>query len=169
MDKQSLFFTSLVAVISTALMLAAINFLAKKQNLKSQIEQKISISFSIWTSSIMVAFFLFLKVALELIENSIELIIYSNTIETTFLSVMEKIMIFTGFTFIVTFVSYFIVHSLIKFSFGNSNDSIEMEKDNKGYFLIKAFVLIMLAFSLIPIYQDFLGWFEIKVETPFYH
>ena len=169
MDKQSLFFTSVVAIVSTALMFTAIHFFAKKQNIKSEAEQKISISFSIWISSIMVAFFMFLKVALELIENSIELIIYSKTIETTFMSVMEKIIIFIGFTFMFTFFSYFIVHNLLKLSIGNRVESIEMEKDNKGYFIIKAIILVMLVFSLMSIFQDFLGWFVIKVETPFYH
>jgi hypothetical protein len=48
-------------------------------------------------------------------------------------------------------------------------NSIEMEKDNKGYFLIKAIVLILLVFSLQTIFEHFLGWFTIKVETPFYH
>jgi hypothetical protein len=61
------------------------------------------------------------------------------------------------------------VHNLLKLSIGNHVDSIEMEKDNKGYFFIKAVVLIMLAFSISTIFQDLLGWFTIKVDTPFYH
>ena len=169
MDQQSLFFTFLVAIVATALMLTAIQFLAKKQKIQIESEQKINASYSIWISSIMIAFFMFLKVALVLIENSIELIIYSKTIEATFMTVMEKIIIFTGFSFILTFLAYFIVHNLLKLSIGNRVDSIEMEKDNKGYFFIKAVILIMLAFSISTIFQDFLGWFTIKVETPFYH
>lgn len=169
MDQQSLFFTFLVAIVATALMLTAIQFLAKKQKIQIESEQKINISYSIWISSIMITFFMFLKVALVSIENSIELIIYSKTIEATFMTVMEKIIIFTGFSFILTFLSYFIVHNLLKLSIGNYVDSIEMEKDNKGYFIIKALILIMLSFSLLTIFQDFLSWFMIKVETPFYH
>jgi len=44
-----------------------------------------------------------------------------------------------------------------------------MEKENTGYFIIKGIILILLAFSLITIFEHLLGWFVIKVETPFYH
>ena len=169
MDHQSLFFTFLVAIVATALMLMAIQFLAKKQKIQIESEQKINISYSIWTSSIMITFFMFLKVALVLIENSIELIIYSKTIEATFMTVMEKIIIFTGFSFISTFLTYFLVHNLINISFGNRVNSIEMEKDNRGYFLIKALILILFTFSVLTIFQNFLEWFTIKIDTPFYH
>jgi hypothetical protein len=169
MDQQSLFFTFLVAIFATALMLTAIQFFATKQKIKIESEQKINLSYSIWISSIMIAFFMFLKVALGLIENSIELIIYSKTIENTFITVMEKIAIFTGFSFMFTFLSYYLVHNLLKLSLGNLVDSFEMEKDNKGYFIIKGIVLILLVFSLQTIFEHFLGWFTIKVDTPFYH
>ena len=169
MDKQSLFFTSIVAIVATALILMILQFLAKKFKIKTETEQTFNISYSIWISSILITFFLYLKVALELIENSIEIIIYSKTIENTFLAVMEKISVFAGFTYLFTFISYYIVHSLLKLSFGNREDSIEMEKDNKGYFLTKGVVLILLVFSLQTIFEHFLGWFTIKIDTPFYH
>lgn len=169
MNKQSLFFTAIVAIVATALMLMLINLYTKKQKIKSETDGVLSISYSIWITSIMFSFYMYLKVALELIENSIELIVLSKTIETTFLTVMEKIIIFTGFTFIFTALTYFTVHNLLKVSIGNRVDSIEVEKENKGYFLIKALILIMLSFSLLTIFQDFLSWFTIKVETPFYH
>lgn len=169
MNKQSLFFTAIVAIVATALMLILIIFYTKKQKIKSESDQIFSISYSIWITSIMVSFFMYLKVALDLIENSIELIVSSKTIESTFLTVMEKIIIFSGFTFIFTTLSYFIVHNLLKVTMGNRVDSIELEKENKGYFIIKALILIMLSFSLLTIFQDFLSWFMIKVETPFYH
>jgi hypothetical protein len=169
MDKQSLFFTSIVAIVATALMLMSIQFFAKKLNIKSEKEQKINVSYSVWISSIMIAFFLFLKVALELVENSIELIIYSKTIDNAFIAVMKKISIFSGFTFLFTFFAYYIVHILLVFFIGKRNDSIEMEKENTGYFFIKGIILIFLAFSLMNIFEHLLGWFVIKVDTPFYH
>jgi hypothetical protein len=169
MDKQSLFFTSIVAIVATALLLMSIQFLAKKLNIKSEKEQKITVSYSIWTTSIMVAFFMFLKVALGLVENSIELIIYSKTIDNTFIAVMQKIAIFSGFTFLFTFLAYYVVHVLLTFTIGKRNDGIEMEKNNSGYFIIKGVILILLAFSLITIFEHFLGWFAIKIDTPFYH
>jgi hypothetical protein len=169
MDKQSLFFTALVSVVSTALMLMALQFLAKKLKIKPENEQKTNISYSIWAASIMIVFFMFLKIALELIENSIELIIHSKTIDNTFLAVMEKIAIFTGFTFLFTFLAYYITYNISKLLMGNRVDSIEIEKDNIGYFIFNGLLLILLVFSLTIIFQHFLGWFMPVVETPFYH
>ena len=169
MDQQSLIFTFLVAIVTTALMLTSVQFLAKKQKIQIESEQKINISYSIWISSLMITFFMFLKVALVLIENSIELIIFSKTIEAPFMTVMEKIIIFTGFTFISTFLSYFLVHNLLNILFGSRVNSIEMEKDNRGYFVIKALILILFTFSVLTLFQNFLEWFTIKIDTPFYH
>lgn len=169
MDKQSVFFTCLVAIVATSLMLMSVQFLAKKLNLKSEIEQRTNISYSIWMASVMVVFFMLLKVALELIENSIEIIIYSKTIDNTFIAIMQKIAIFTGFTFIFTFLSYFIVNNILKLTFGNRKESIEMEKENTGYFIIKGILLLLLVYSLINVFEHFLRWFMPTIETPFYH
>ncbi len=169
MDKQSLFFTSIVGIVAIALMLIAIQFLAKRLKIQTNTEQKINTSYSIWFGSLLLSFILFLKVALELVENSIELIIADKSINNTFVAVMEQIAIFTGFSFLFTFLAYYIVHVIIKFSIGNRNDSIEIEKDNVGYFIIKGLVLLTLVFSLITIFEHFLRWFAPAVETPFYH
>lgn len=169
MDKQSLFFTCLVAIVSTLLMLMSIQFLTKKLNIKHEEQEKIKISYTIWYVSILISYFLFLKVALELIENSIEIIIYSKTIENTFLTSMQKITFFIGFTFFFTFTSYFTVEKIQQLSFGKRLDSIEIEKENIGYYLIKGFLLILFTFSLISIFEHFLKWFVPTVDAPFYH
>jgi hypothetical protein len=169
MDKQSLFFTSIVAIVAISLMLMAIQFLAKKIKIKPEIEQKMNTSYSIWFGSLLISFTLFLKVALGLVENAIELIIAERDIDNTFADVMEKIAIFTGFTFLFTFLAYYIVNTILKFSIGHRSDSIEMEKDNVGYFAMKGLVLLTLVFSLLTVFEHFLRWFAPSVETPFYH
>lgn len=169
MDKQSLFFTCIVAIVSTYLMLLAIQFLSKRLNIKTELGESIKISYSIWYISILITYSLFLKSALELIENSIEIIIYSKTIENTFIATIQKIIIFTGFTFFFTFLSYFITDKVLQLSFGKRLDSIEIEKENIGYFLIKGILLISFAFSLVTIFEHFLKWFMPTIDTPFYH
>ena len=169
MDEQSLFFTSIVAISATGLMLLALQFLAKKQNLQLQTENKISLAYTFWISSIMVAFFMYLKPALAQIENSIEIIIYSKTIDNTFWAVMQKIIIFVGFTFIFTFLSYFIVHNLLNLLLGKRSNKNESSNENIGYFILKGLLLIFLVFSITTIFEHFLGWFMPIVETPFYH
>ena len=169
MDKQSLFFTSIVAIVSISLMLMAIQFLSKKLKIKTELGEKLNFSYSIWFGSLLISFILFLKVALELVENSIELLIADNSINNTFIAVMEKIAIFTGFTFIFTFVSYYIVDTILTFSLGKRVDSIEIEKDNVGYYIIKGLVLLTMVFSIVTVFEHFLRWFSPSVATPFYH
>ena len=169
MNKQSLFFTCLVAIVAIALMIMALQFLTKKLNIKPEVEDKINISYAIWSTSIFITFFMFLKVALEQTENAIEVIIYSKTIDNTFIEVMQKIVIFIGFTFFFTFLSYYVVNAITKNTFGNKVDSIEIEKDNKGYFIMKGSILLLLVFSLITIFEHFLRWFAPAVNTPFFH
>ena len=169
MNKQSLFFTCLVAIVAIALMIMALQFLTKKLNIKPEVEDKINTSYAIWSTSIFITFFMFLKVALEQTENAIEVIIYSKTIDNTFIEVMQKIVIFIGFTFFFTFLSYYVVNAITKITFGNKVDSIEIEKDNKGYFIMKGSILLLLVFSLITIFEHFLRWFAPAVNTPFFH
>jgi hypothetical protein len=169
MDEQSLFFTSIVAISATGLMLLALQLLAKKLKIQLQTENKISLSYTIWTSSIMVAFFMYLKPALAQIENSIEILIYSKTIDNTFWAVMQKIIIFVGFTFIFTFLSYFVVHNLLNLLLGKRSNNNESANENLGYFILKGLLLIFLVFSIATIFEHFLGWFMPIVETPFYH
>ena len=169
MDKQSLFFTSIVGIIAIALMIVAIQFLAKRLKLQTNTEQNINASYSIWFGSLLLSFILLLKVALELVENSIELLIADKSINNTFVAVMEQIAIYTGFSFLFTFITYYIVSIIVKFSIGDRKDSIEIEKDNVGYFIIKGLILLTLVFSLITIFEHFLRWFAPAIETPFYH
>jgi hypothetical protein len=168
MDIQSLFFTFLVAVVSTVIMIQLIQFLAKRNKLVPQENQKLSISFAVWFMSLLIAFSLYLKVALIQVENAIEFLIYANDGKNTFLAVMEKIAIFIGFTFLATFLILFIVNVVFKFSFKNRVDQFEMENDNNGYFLLKGLVLIVLVFITLPVFEHFLMWFLPKIETPFF-
>jgi uncharacterized membrane protein len=169
MNKQSLFFTVLVAVVATVLLLMTLQFIVKKRNIKPAEDGKLNTSYTIWFASILISFFLLLKPALEQIENAIEVIIFSKTIDDTFIQVMQRIAINIGFTYFFTFLAYYTIHNVLKFTFGKRNDSIEIEKNNKEYFMIKGILLILFVFSLITIFQHFLQWFAPTVDTIFYH
>ena len=169
MDKQSIFFTSLVAIIAIAIMLLMVQFISKRQKINLGLEPQINLSYSIWISTIMFTFVLFLKVALELIENSIETIIYSETIDNTFLAVMEKISVFVGFTFFITFFSYYLITIIMRMFFGNKQLNVEIENNNIGYFSINGISLILFTYSILDLFEHFLRWFSPVVSTPFYH
>jgi hypothetical protein len=113
--------------------------------------------------------FLLLKVALEQIENTIEIVIYSPTIDNTFFVVMQKIFIFIGFTYFFTFLLYFIIDFTVSLTNGMKKEQIEMEQNNTNYFLLKAFIMLALAYSLLNVFEHFLKWFIPVIDTPFYH
>ncbi|MGL2965882.1 hypothetical protein [Flavobacterium sp. XGLA_31] len=146
-----------------------IQFITKRFKISTEKDGTIISSYAIWVSTLLGSFFLFLKTALEQTENTIEIIIYSKTINDTFMQVMQRIVIYTGFSFLFTFLSYYIVHNVLKLLFGNRTDSIEIERNNKSYFLIKGLTTIFLVFSLLTIFEHFLKWFAPAVDTPFYH
>ena len=168
MNKQSLFFTFLVAIVSIVIMFQLIHFLAKRKKIKPESGDKLSLAYSIWFCSLIIAFAFHLKIALQQIENSIQFIIYSDEIQNTFLAVVEKISIFIGFCFIATFLAYYIVNFVIKISFNNREESHEIENENYSYFLLKGTVLIVFILISLPVFEHFLMWFLPKVETPFY-
>lgn len=169
MDKQSLFFTTIVGITSILLLLSLLNLLGFKLKLNREIDNKLNPSYSIWWSSIVLTFSMFLKVALELVENAIEIIISDKLIDNTFIAVIEKIAIYIGFTFIFTFIAYLIVHRIFNLSFGQRNDSVEMDNNNIGYFITKGITLIVLVYPLITIFEHLLKWFSPIINTPFYH
>jgi ABC-type uncharacterized transport system permease subunit len=168
MNKQSLFFTAITAIFSTVLLSLLLQFITKKLRYKTENENKLNTSYTIWFTSIILSFFVLLKPALEQIENAIEIIIFSKTIENTFFEVIEKIILNIGFTFITTFVLYLLINLIFKISNGTKNDPIEMENNNYNYFLIKGITLLVLTFSLSTIFNHFLQWFAPTVDTIFY-
>lgn len=169
MNNQSLFFPFLVAIGAAVLILMAIQFLSKKLNIKYEKDNKINISYAIWASSILISFFILLKVALEETENAIEIIINPKCIEDAFSGVMQRIAINIGFTFIFTFLSYYIVYNVINLTLGKRTNSIEIEKDNRGYFILKGIILILFVISLVTVFEQLLKWFSPVVDIPFYH
>jgi multisubunit Na+/H+ antiporter MnhB subunit len=85
------------------------------------------------------------------------------------MQVMQRIAIYTGFTFFFTFATYFIVHNIMKYTLGNRVDSIEMDNNNIGYFILKGVMLILLTIAMLTLFDHFLSWFTPVVDTPFYH
>lgn len=169
MNKQSLFFTVLVAIVSTILLLMVLQYIVKKMGIKPKDDRELNTSYTIWVVSILISFFLLLKPALEQVENAIEVIIFSKTIDDTFFQVMQRIAINIGFTYFFTFLAYYLIHNILRFIFGTRIDSIEIEKNNKEYFTTKGVLLILFVFSLTTIFQHFLQWFAPSVDTIFYH
>jgi hypothetical protein len=166
MDKQSIFFTGLVAIFSIAIMIMLIKLITKK--IFNDNENQ-NISYIIWFSSILISFTLLLKIALDFIENSIDILIFIPETTSTFLLVMEKISIFVGFTFLVTFFSYYLVNYILRIVFNFDTIKFESNNNNVNYFIINGLCLVLFVCLIVNIFEHFLKWFMPVVETPFYH
>lgn len=167
MNKQSLFFTVLVGVISLILALGLLQMYSNKK-LKN-VSDKTTWAFLFWQFSWLIPFFIFLNRALQITENTIETVIYSTTIENTFFYSVGKILLYIGFTFLFTIFINKIVDLVDKFFFSRNDMLIEMENSNMVYFTLKLILIIGLAFSFLTVFEHFLNWFVPSIETPFYH
>ena len=166
MNKQSLFFTFLVAIV---VLLIAFNLLilyAKKRKIKTD---NTNISLVLWYSTILVPLFLLLKPALNMIENSIELLIYADSVNNTFIKVMEIILIYTGLTFVFTIVVHLLTEKISIYILDKRDISIEIENNNFYYFIFKLLISTLFVYTLLSVYEDFLKWFLPVFNTPFYH
>jgi hypothetical protein len=166
MNKQSLFFTFLVAIV---VLLIAFNLLilyAKKRKIKTD---NTNISLVLWYSTILVPLFLLLKPALNMIENSIELLIYADSVNNTFIKVMEIILIYTGLTFVFTIVVHLLTEKISIYILDKRDVSIEIENNNFSYFMFKLLISTLFVYTLLSVYEDFLKWFLPVFNTPFYH
>lgn len=166
MDKQSIFFTGLVAIFSIAIMIMLIKLISKKI---FNDEENQTMSHTIWFSSILISFTLLLKIALDFIENSIEILIYIPETKSTFLLVMEKISVFVGFTFLVTFFSYYLVNYILRIIFNFNSLKNELINNNINYFIMNGLCLILFICLIVNVFEHFLKWFMPVVVTPFYH
>ncbi len=168
MNKQSIFFTCIVGIVSTALMLLLLRRQIFKHPNNTPNEVKDSLSQSLWISSLLLTFFIFLKVALELVENAIEVIIYDSTVVHTFWLVMQKISIYIGFVFVFTWSLSVIVDWLLKMLYGKRDTMIELKNNHFSFFIMRGVLIVFLSLSLLPMFQHLLEWFAPVVNTPFY-
>jgi uncharacterized membrane protein YjfL (UPF0719 family) len=166
MNKQSLFFTFLVAIVVLLIAFNLLILFAKKSKVKTD---NTNLSLVLWYSTILVPFFLLLKPALNMIENSIELLIYANSVNNTFISVMEKIIIYSGLTFVFTIVVYLLIEKISIFILDKRDVSIEIENNNYAYFIFKLLISSLFIYVLLSTYEYFLRWFLPVFNTPFYH
>ena len=166
MNKQSLFFTFLVAIVVLLIAFNLLILFAKKRKIKTD---NTTISLVLWYSTILVPLFLLLKPALNMIENSIELLIYADSVNNTFIKVMEMILIYTGLTFVFTIVVHLLTEKISIYILDKRDVSIEIENNNFSYFMFKLLISTLFVYTLLSVYEDFLKWFLPVFNTPFYH
>ncbi len=166
MNTPNLIITAIVGIIAIALFVLAIQFISKKINYEE--EGKLKTAFAIWFGFTAASFSLLLSSSLKTVSSAIEVILGKVNSENT-LPIIEKIALFTGFTFMWFVIIYFITQFITTIILGKRGNSIEIERNNYNYFIVKGIILLSFTFSLITVFENFLRMFFPIVETPFYH
>ena len=166
MNTTNLIITALVGIIAIALFVLAIQFLSKKINFEE--EGKLKTAFAVWISFSIASFTLLLSSALKAVSGAIEVILGIAKTENT-LPVIEKVALFIGFTFMWFVETYFITQFITAILLGKRTDSIEIDRNNYNYFIIKGIILMAFTFAFLSVFENFLRMFSPVVETPFYH
>lgn len=166
MNTSNLIITTIVGIIAIALFVLAIQFLSKKINYEE--EGKLKTAFAVWIGFSIASFALLLSSALKAVSGAIEVILGIAKTENT-LPVIEKVALFTGFTFMWFVVTYFITQFITSILLGKRTDSIEIDRNNYNYFIMKGIILLAFTFAFLSVFENFLRMFSPVVETPFYH
>ena len=166
MNTSNLIITAIVGIIAIALFVLAIQFLSKKINYEE--EGKLKTAFAVWIGFSLASFALLLSSALKAVSGAIEVILGIAKTENT-LPVIEKVALFAGFTFMWFIVTYFITQFITAILLGKRTDSIEIDRNNYNYFIMKGIILVAFTFAFLSVFENFLRMFSPVVETPFYH
>ena len=166
MNTSNLIITTIVGIVAIALFVLGIQFLSKKINYEE--EGKLKTAFVVWTGFMIAGFAMFLSSSIKAISNALEILTEANSDDSTLL-VIEKIAIFTGFTFVGFAMIYFITQFVTAIIFGKRTNNIEIERDNYTYFIFKGALLLALTFSPWNVFENVLRLFSPVVDTPFYH
>ena len=166
MNTSNLIITAIVGIIAIVLFVLAIQFLSKKINFEE--EGKLKTAFAVWISFSIASFALLLSVALKAVSGVIEVILGMTKTENT-LPIIEKVALFTGFTFMWFVVTYFITQFITAILLGKRTDSIEIDRNNYNYFIMKGIILLAFTFAFLSVFENFLRMFLPALDTIFYH
>lgn len=166
MSTQNLIITAIVGTIAFALFVIVFQFFSKKINYEE--EGKLKTAFALWIGFSTVSFALLLNSSLKAISNAIEVIQSTSNTERT-IDIVEKIALFTGFTFLWFTVIYFTTQFITAILLGKRMISIEIERNNYCHFIIQGIIFVAFTFSFLLLFENFLRMFSPVVDTPFYH
>lgn len=166
MNTSNLIITSIIGIIAIALFVLAVQFLSKKLNYDE--EGKLKTAFAVWVGFTITSFALLLSSSLKAISNAIEVILGAEKTENT-LTIIENVALFIGFTFVWFVVAFFITQFITAILLGKRTDSIEIDRNNYSYFIIKGIILLAFTFSFLSVFENFLRMFSPVLDTPFYH
>ncbi|MEI6697020.1 MAG: hypothetical protein WCO13_13250 [Bacteroidota bacterium] len=155
-------------ITSVAMGLFIIQLLLRKLKPKSELGNKIKISYGAWVFFLFTALSINTAKTLDLLGEAFDLITKSNT-ENTLLNIFQTSSIFIGLN-ILWFVIWLSISNVLSIILiGKRNVSKEMENNNISYFLIRGVILIGIIISFLTLYESLLRAFLPTINAPFYH
>lgn len=166
MNTPNLIITAITGILSVALFVLLIQFFSRKINHEQ--EGKLKAAYGIWTGFLTIGFGILLASSLKSISNALAILLNEAKTEST-LPIIRNAALFTGFTFLWFTGLYFLTRLMAVMLLGKRTDSIEIDRNNYNYFLIKGIIFLAFVFSLLSVFENFLLLFSPVVKTPFYH
>lgn len=155
-------------IIAFALALLIIQFFVKELRKRAITENSLNLSFAIWFGSLLVSITLLLSTAMSVMKDATDVLIAFPK-EGMYVEIFKAASIFIGLAFLWFVVSFYIIKIFIRLIFSSSIDEVEMEQNNKTYFIIKGVTIIVFILSLLPAFESLLRSFIVTVSTPIYH
>jgi hypothetical protein len=158
----------ITGLITIAIVLFIIQLLLRKLRRRSELNNKLKLSYGIWFSALFIAAVLVTAKSIVVLVESIDNVYKINFINPV-AEIAKATSLFTGLSAVWFLIWYFIANLLSVLITGNRNEVNEMEADNYVYFLIKGILFIGYILCLLPIFETLLRAFMPSVELPFYH
>jgi hypothetical protein len=158
----------LTGIIAIAVLLITIRMLVKKINNKTNEKGHFFYSYSIWIATIFLSGSLIMYKAISILNEAIDNINKLPTINIL-KEITKTAILFVGMGGIWLIVLIGISNTLTSLLTSKRNVVLEMESDNKGFFIIRGMIIIGSSIILLPAQEELLRLFIPAFQLPFYH
>ncbi|MBK5215091.1 MAG: hypothetical protein JJE55_15705 [Flavobacteriaceae bacterium] len=167
MDTTKVVSLTLIGIIAMAIALTVIQFLIRKEKLKSEKEGKINLSYGILFSTWIIAITILNLKSISILSEFIDIISKTTSSNPT-IEILKTSILFIGLTNVWLIVLYFITKAFSLIFIGKKNNLYEIENNNYPYFIMKGILFISFIYLLLPVFEIILREFFPAIEIPFY-
>lgn len=157
---------TITGIAISAIAITLVKFLLKKS--KTNEEKTFTLSYSIWATSLLVAFSILNTKSLVIFSEALD-VIYKINVTNPFTEITRTAVIFIAISCAWFWISYILNNYIITLLIGKRVNSNEMDNNNWSYFLMKGISLICFNSCLLIVFGNLLRTFLPHINTPFYH
>ncbi|RXR21625.1 hypothetical protein [Flavobacterium stagni] len=169
MDKQSILFSILALIIATIILFIGLSYYSKAKKIRILDDNQLNTSYSVWLLGIILPFFIYSSVSIQLSETTIETIINTDSINDTFFQILYRLVIYFGVAIILSIASFYLIFKIVGIIFGGRSLFVELENSSTGLFIIIIIINVFFSFSILSPIKDFLNWYLPEVMTNYIH